>query len=293
MIAPCIKRAVEAECPDIIIAYSEVVTRIIKMYVNINIPVITMFHLSPNSVLNQSTSTTKEMLSKSEIIQVLTPRYVNDVKKLINNNNIICIPNCVPEFVLPKNINEIKENLIIYPARIDPGKRHHLLIEAFSLINKDFSTWKVEFWGDTKVNIEYYESLLSMIKKHKLQDKIFFKGITKNMFSELCRAKICAFPSESEGFSLALTEALSAGVPVVGFKNSDFINEIIKDGINGYLCEDNIESFAKAITKIMDSDDLRIKLGIFARKSVALYSEKNIWEKWDTVIKKCIAKNQE
>ncbi|WP_299445983.1 glycosyltransferase [uncultured Phascolarctobacterium sp.] len=292
LIAPSISLYIKDECPDIIITYSQDATRIIKLYVKTNIPVITMFHLSPNSVLEQSTPVTKSMLSKSEIIQVLTPKYINDVKKFVNNNHIICIPNCVPNVVLPNSINEIKEDLIIYPARIDTGKRQHLLIEAFNLINKSFPTWKVEFWGDTSVNKKYYKKLLLMVKNYDLQDKVIFKGVTKNIFNELCRAKICAFPSESEGFSLALTEALSAELPAVGFKNSDFINEVIKNDINGYLCEDNIESFANAILEIMVSDNLRIKLGIGARQSVEQYSENYVWEKWETIIKKCVTENK-
>ena len=49
--------------PDIVIAYSEAVTRVIKLYCDAKIPVITMFHLNPNNLLSNATKQTKTVLS--------------------------------------------------------------------------------------------------------------------------------------------------------------------------------------------------------------------------------------
>ena len=58
-------------------------------------------------------------------------------------------------------------------------------------------------------------------------------------------ASVCAFPSKYEGFPLALTEAMSAGLPCVGFKSCTGVNGLIVDGENGFLVEDGICDFAK------------------------------------------------
>ena len=49
------------------------------------------------------------------------------------------------------------------------------------------------------------------------------------------RTDIFAFPSYHEEFSLALTEALSCGIPAVGDKNCPAVNELIQDGLNALL----------------------------------------------------------
>ena len=274
--------------PDIVIAYSEAVTRVIKLYCDAKIPVITMFHLNPNNLLSNSTKQTKAVLSKSEMIQVLLPNYVDDVRVCLGSNNIVCIPNSVPQYDLPNDIEQKRDNIIIYPARIDKGKRQHMLIEAFSSIAKDFPDWKVEFWGDTTVDARYYETLLKQVDSLGMSKRVLFKDETNNIFSELIRAKICAFPSESEGFSLAMTEAMSSGLPVVAFSCCKFAKSIIQDKVSGYLCDNNIESFSKALATIMASENERMKMGNAAKKAVYDYSPNIVWSKWERLMEKVL-----
>ncbi len=274
--------------PDIIISYDDVATRVIKDFVTDSVPVITMIHREPKNQLKNVTLRTLEALKKSECVQVLLPSFVKD----INNNNVVCIPNCVPQYLLPNNIDEIKENIIIYSARIDRGKRQHFLIKAFALIAKDFPDWKVEFWGDVLFDKAYYNELKKLVEKYNLQGKIIFRGMAQDIFTQLCRAKIFAFPSASEGFSLALTEAMSAQLPVVAFKSTNFAAEIIKNNETGLLCSDAIDDFAMCLRKLMHSEKLRRNLGTSAKKYVEKYSEEKIWSNWESLINDVVTQNK-
>ena len=63
-------------------------------------------------------------------------------------------------------------------------------------------------------------------------------------------ADVFAFTSRYEGFPNVLLESCASGLPVVAFNCPGGINEIIKDGINGFKVEaGNIESFAKHLIK--------------------------------------------
>jgi glycosyltransferase involved in cell wall biosynthesis len=56
-----------------------------------------------------------------------------------------------------------------------------------------------------------------------------------------------------EPFGLSQTEALACGTPVIG-TNYGSISEVIKDGISGFVCDNEIEEYSKAINKIHNID---------------------------------------
>ena len=269
---------------DIVICYNEIGARIIKAFIDSKIPVVVMFHRNPTNDLQVASERTVEALEKCECLQVLLAEYISDVKKFVKTEKVKCIPNCVPQYKIDEKIEENRENIIIYPARIDRGKRQDKIVEAFSLISKEFPNWTVEFWGDTNYDKKYYLDVLNIIKRKNLDKKIFFKGIADDIFSQLCRAKICAFPSASEGFGLGLAEAMSAMVPVVAFKNTDFANSMIKDGVTGLLCDDNVDDFALKLKILMRDDRLRRQMGAAAKKDVKKYSEEKVWDMWEELI---------
>lgn len=50
-----------------------------------------------------------------------------------------------------------------------------------------------------------------------------------------CGRGYFAFPSAYEGFGLSLAEAMSMGLPAVGYKSCSAVNELIVDGKNGFV----------------------------------------------------------
>ena len=65
------------------------------------------------------------------------------------------------------------------------------------------------------------------------------------------------FPSKGEGLSMSVSEAMSCGVPVIGFDVVG-IREMIKHGVNGYLLNERSDSnlFRYMIKIIENKDDL-------------------------------------
>ena len=94
------------------------------------------------------------------------------------------------------------------------------------------------------------KTILKIISKYNCENKVNFMGTTDKIIDELEKADIFALPSASEGFSLALTEAMSVGLPVVGYKSCGMVNEIIKDNINGILCDEGTEFLIMCIVEI-------------------------------------------
>lgn len=274
------------EKPDIIISFQPKMTYAILEIINSNIPVITMFHNVPgapdvplnNELWNQA-------LKRSKRIQVLMPDYVEMLKRNLNYKNVIYIPNPVPKIV---SKYKTKKQKIICVGRVEPNaKRQHLLIEAFNKVKNHFLNWEIEFYG-TLADKEYLKFCKNLIAKYGLEKNIHFYGVTNDIYSKLNECEFFAFPSAYEGMPLALTEAMAAGLPAIGYKSCPGVNELIIDGYNGFLCEDGIDDFAEKLKILMQDAELCKKMGQNARESMKQFAPEKIWDEWEDLINKVV-----
>ena len=130
-----------------------------------------------------------------------------------------------------------------------------------------------------------YLELEHLIKTNNLQNRVFLKGSTDKVPLILKDADIFAFPSAYEGFGMALAEGMSVGLPSVGYKNCPAVNELIRNGKTGILCDDGVDSFAKALEKLINDKALRVEMGNAAKKDMEQYAPEKIWDKWENLLK--------
>lgn len=283
-----LKLVVEKEEPDIIIAFNVEATRILINYLGVTCPIITMFHFDPDTILKGITPNTKNALEKCCCVQVLLPNDIERVKKYLTCKRVEYIPNVVLQHICPPS-EDSREDVIITVARIDSRqKRQHLLIEAFNIVKNCYPTWKVKIYGETDYDKKYYSYCLNLIKKYNIEDRVIFCGTSNDICKNLKQSKIFAFPSAFEGFSLAMTEAMGVGLPVVGYKSCTSISQIVKDGYNGFLCDDGIEDFADKLKCLMFDDKLRKQMGANARESMKEFAPEKIWNAWETLIQEVV-----
>jgi glycosyltransferase involved in cell wall biosynthesis len=96
-----------------------------------------------------------------------------------------------------------------------------------------------------------YKSVLAReIQSLGLKQRVFLKGTTDNPEKILSDADVALMPSESEGFAIAVTEALSMGVPVVA-SDIPIHKEILENGAWGILTPVHDSSeLAKAVIRL-------------------------------------------
>jgi len=162
-------------------------------------------------------------------------------------------------------------------------KQPHLLIRAFSHLAKEYPQWKVRIYGG-EFTPRYKEHLKSLVCKFRLENQVFLMGTTDKPLEEMRKSDIFAFPTAFEGFPLALTEAMSVGLPCVGLKTASAVNELIIDGYNGFLSDNNEFDFAQKLKCLMDDRQLRATLGQNGHEFVKQFEPNKIWDQWEALI---------
>ena len=273
--------------PEVIVSFQPAASKMLLCDLKTTIPVITMSHGDPEDYFHIYPKAELPALELSAVCQVLLPSFAQHILMHLPNAKTIVIGNAIPQYEEQADLAAEKiQYKILFLARLSKNhKRPHLLIEAFAKIADKFPNWIVELWGaeDGKA---YYKELQFLIKKYRLERRVFLKGATKTVSSVLKAGDIFAFPSAYEGFGLSLGEAMSMGLPAVGYKSCSAVNELIEDGKNGFLCEDGIDDFAAKLAKLMADAPLRIALGAYARQSMQQYAPQRIWDSWEELMRK-------
>ena len=202
---------------------------------------------------------------------------------------MVVIPNAVP-MVKDEDVVRLTEpkHKIVYVSRMDEyQKRPHLLLEAFGRIAGDFPEWTVEFWGGG-ASEEYAQKMEALVLRYNLVGRTVFMGTTDKIMEVYKNADVFVITSTFEGFPLVMTEAMSCGLPVVGFKTASAVNELVRDGRNGLLVDETVDALAAGLRELMSSPEKRVEYGSRAHEDMKAYAPDIIWNQWAELINKIV-----
>lgn len=286
-ICPYMGQIIADSKPDVIVSFTPGDTSFLVFDLKLKnkIPIITMSHGDPADYFKFYPKLSLEAVKQTDVNQVLLPSFKQVLLNNIPNSKVVVIGNVVQQFEKAVDLKQEKTKYkILFIGRLSKEhKRPHLLIEAFSKVAKNYPDWIVEFWGADE-NKAYKTQLEFMVKQANLSDRIFFKGVTKDIESVLNTGDIYAMMSAMEGFGLSMAEAMSKGLPVIACNSWNGIMDMVNDGVTGILVQDKPEEIAKGLERLMDSNELRNLLGNTARESMKRFEAKTIWNQWDKLL---------
>lgn len=141
-------------------------------------------------------------------------------------------------------------------------KGQEYLIKAAMILKKKGFDFEYHIYGEG----EKKDELSKLIIRHNLEDTVFLKGYTKDIYSALKSFDIFALPSRYEGIPYVILEAMKASVPVIA-TDVGGINEVIRNMVNGILIlKEDPQQLADSILKLYVSEKLRNDFMIKARK---------------------------
>lgn len=168
---------------------------------------------------------------------------------------------------------------VLAVGRLTEQKGFDLLIRAFAATKHD--DWSLLILGEG----EQQPQLQALIDSLGMERQIFLKGRVTNVQQYLRKAKLFVLSSRHEGFPNALLEAMSAGLPVIGYDCPSGPAEIICHEENGLLVQaGDVEGLAAALDRLMDDEALRSRLGNAARAVQERFAIDRIMKQWQKII---------
>ena len=200
--------------------------------------------------------------------------------------NVYHIPNGVnvaPRVTASRilDLGLVPDGYILYVGRLSPEKGPHYLINAFKRLD---TTQKLVIAGDSPGQHDYIKSL----KGDPLHERVLFLGhvpSTSTLLSELySNASIYVLPSESEGLSISLLEAMSYGCCVVTSDIQENLDVISDFGLSFEL--GNVGMLSKTLNSLLHDNPLRKAMGQKARNHVQkLYNWDDICTTYEKLYK--------
>ena len=175
--------------------------------------------------------------------------------------------------VNPSDVEEVtrrfslgEDPLILFVGQMDWKKNILTVLEACAELKKQGTAFRLILAGQgidmnairgklAELNIQDRAQMLGHITDTSLLDGLY------------SRAAVFAFPSLYDAAPMVVREAAVMGTPSVMVRGSTAA-EIIRDGVNGYLCENDPKDLARVISGILADPEGRKKTGENARETI-------------------------
>jgi glycosyltransferase involved in cell wall biosynthesis len=142
-------------------------------------------------------------------------------------------------------------------GRLAGIKNHAMMLRAFTTILRTQSNARLQIVGDgpERPNLE------ALVRELGVDGSVDFLGFRNDVGGLLAAADVFLMSSHHEGISIAILEAMCAGLPVIATRVGG-VAETVQHGVTGLLVADNDErAMVEAMQALMASEPERRRLG--------------------------------
>lgn len=264
------RRYIKEENPDVIIAIQArmfLFTYIAN--IGLNYPIIVADHTSFNRKCGTLIDFVRNHLyAKADGMSILTQKDFNLLGEKYPQKQVIYNPLSF-DIITEKTQ---REKIILCAGRLDDWnvKGFDILIDIWSHLAKQYSQWTLCIAGDGKETSR--ATIDNFIKSKDLENRVKMLGHIDDMKELYMHTSIFALSSRVEGFPMVLMEAMSQGCACVAFEVYGASSEMM-DKQSGIIIKDgDLNSFEKALRRLMDNDGVREEYQLNAAKSVSQFS---------------------
>jgi glycosyltransferase involved in cell wall biosynthesis len=169
---------------------------------------------------------------------------------------------------------------VVFVGRLAPIKQIDLLLRALVLVKREIPGIRAVIVGNGPLRQE----LETLAVRLGLGDTVEFAGQQADVSSILGRSKVFVLTSKTEGLSLALMEAMMAGLPAVVSDVGD-LRDLVRNDENGFLVDvQTPERFAERIAAILKD---RAMCGRFAKAARSAMEKREtlcVVKQWDAIL---------
>lgn len=144
---------------------------------------------------------------------------------------------------------------IVTVGNLDVVKNHRYLLEVLAAARKAGHAFTLDIFGVGPLR----DDLLRQVHSLELDEQVRFRGFRTDVRDLLPGYRVCAHASYSESSSLAIIEAMAAGLPIVA-GNIGPIGELFDDGVEGrYWPLDDAVQAAAVLRDLLACEPQRLK----------------------------------
>ena len=156
---------------------------------------------------------------------------------------------------------------IIHVGRFFPQKNHEAILAGAAILKKRGINVRIHCYGDGPL----MEQTRQKAGELGLEGQVLFDGVSADVFTPMARSDLFILPSKWEGMPMTVIEAMGTGLPVVASRVGG-VPDMVTDGESGLLIEPTPEALARAVEKLVRSEELRERLGRHAREEAQRFS---------------------
>ncbi len=202
-------------------------------------------------------------------------------RRLMDFNGIEAQP-VYPPILKPEQFHcESYGDYIYYPSRICGHKRQHLAVEAMK-----YTKTGVKLLISGVVETPFYgDKIAEIITANSLQNKVTVKNewITEQQKTEWlanCLA-VAYIPFDEDSYGYPSLEAHHSAKAVVSCTDSGGTDELIMDGVNGFMVESEPQKLAEVFDRLYENKKLAERMGNAGIKRII-----DLDITWDNVIRR-------
>ena len=166
--------------------------------------------------------------------------------------------------------------LLVTVSRLGHEKNVPFLLRCMARLKQYLPDFRLMVIGDGPQREEY----MDLCDQLDIRQQICFLGSLPNreIAAHMAAADCFVFASKTETQGIVILEAMAAKTPVVALRASG-VEDLVEDGVSGYLCPEEEEAFAEQLLRVLQSEPLRDRLRLGAFRAALQYREDAVAEK--------------
>ncbi|MEU3642800.1 glycosyltransferase [Lentzea sp. NPDC034063] len=240
--ARAVRAAVRRFRPDVVLAHN-VSASLVARLASPRRPVVTVFHGVASADVPGAVRVLRRV---STVVVTVTSAH------RLSGLSVVVIPNAAFPSVPSADRATVRARLgtpldvpvALCPARLEPQKRHDVLLEAWAQVPGDAELWLA---GDGSLRSSLEASAPARVR---------FLGTRTDVRDLLEAADVTVLTSDWEGMPIALLESLAAGRPIVA-SDVDGVREVLSGGGGVLVPRRNPAQTAKALRGLLHSPAAR------------------------------------
>lgn len=195
-----------------------------------------------------------KLIANSRCCIAISKFIKNKISKDLPGINIPVVYNGVKIKQL-KPVSDVKINSLLLVGAINSDKGQLVALKAVKELRDKYRVYlNIHFLGKI-TNRYYYKELEDYISNTHLEKAVHFDGYKQDISEYRTNDRLVLMCSTQEAFGRVTIEAFANQQIIVG-NNTGATPEIIRDGKYGFLYENNYESLARVIYRIVNNPNL-------------------------------------